>query len=357
MILVALGCHKNSIIYNTIHWFVNILIAAVNFPPSLCVRVSAMPKSLFYYQCNSVAAVAHRAQEVMATWQVHPHMALDHCPGAPTQPFSVASAFFMSTSSLMSTTTSPLAAVVATLPLEVEERIIDKLHYHIYALQNCALTCRRWQPRTRYHLFAAIRVRKKDELFSLYTLLSQSPHLLPLVRSLTFRAKLFHESVDIDDREPAFLFQMVPVPLLTSLPNLVCWKFSGRIKRIPGPTWRPGPVFVQNDTYIYTYTWAPAYHRTALATIRRLATTIQELHLIKMSFVTPVDCTRLVSSMPALRKLRCEDVRFKMRQDPEVVDTCIDRLAPNLHVESLTVCNPTSLCIMDTLKLTTFCSS
>ncbi len=128
----------------------------------------------------------------------------------------------MSTSSLMSTTTSPLPAVVATLPVEVEEGIIDKLHYHVDALRNCALTCRRWQPRTRYHLFAAIRVRMRDELFSLCTSLSQSPHLRPLVRSLTFHAKLGR-----DDPELATLFQMVPVPLLTSLPNLVCWKFSG----------------------------------------------------------------------------------------------------------------------------------
>ncbi|KAI0747378.1 hypothetical protein C8Q74DRAFT_514431 [Fomes fomentarius] len=142
----------------------------------------------------------------------------------------------MSTSSLTSTTTSPLPAAVATLPVEVEERIIDKLQYDIRALRRCALTSRRWLPRTRYHLFAAIRVTTKDELFSLCTSLSQSPHLLPLVRSLTFRAKLFD---DKNDHEPAFLFQMVPVPLLTSLPNLVCWKFSGRITS-------SGPVIDRN---------------------------------------------------------------------------------------------------------------
>ncbi len=94
----------------------------------------------------------------------------------------------MSTSSLMSPL--PRVAAAATFPVEVEEGIIDKLHYHIHALQNCALACRRWLPRTRYHLFAAIRVRTKDELNSLSTLLSRFPHLLPLVRSLTLRAEL-----------------------------------------------------------------------------------------------------------------------------------------------------------------------
>ncbi len=71
----------------------------------------------------------------------------------------------------MSTTTSLLPRIVAdTLPVEVEERIIDKLHYHIDALQKCTLTCHRWLPRARYHLFAAIRVTTKDELFSFYAL-------------------------------------------------------------------------------------------------------------------------------------------------------------------------------------------
>ncbi len=214
--------------------------------------------------------------------------------------------------------------MMATLPVEVEERIIDKLHYHVDALQNCALTCRHWRPRTRYHLFAAIRVTTKDELLLLYTLLSRSPHLLPLVRSLTIRAEL-------DKPEVAQLFQMVPVPLFTSLSNLVCWRFCGT---------RTG----RNSLGEWDYTSAPAYHRTGLATIRRLATTVGELHLIKMSFIAPVDCARLVSSMPALRNLRCVDVGFRMPQNHEVVDTCIDRLAPSLHVASLSVRIPTSLC-------------
>ncbi|KAI0758700.1 WD40-repeat-containing domain protein [Fomes fomentarius] len=120
---------------------------------------------------------------------------------------------------------------------------------------------------------------------------------------------------------------MVPVPLLTSLSNLFCWRFCGISYRS------------SSDMHVHVYPLTLAYHRKALATIRRLATTVRELHLIKLAFITPVDCARLVSSMPALRKLRCEDVGFKLWQDPEVVDTCIDRLAPILHVESLTLIN------------------
>ncbi|KAI0753656.1 hypothetical protein C8Q74DRAFT_1211390 [Fomes fomentarius] len=239
----------------------------------------------------------------------------------------------MSTWSI-STTPSPLPVAVAfaaTFPVEVEERIIDKLHYHIDALQKCALTCRRWLPRTRYHLFVAIRVRTRDELFSLNESLSGSPHLRQLVRSLTLRAQR--------DWEGESLFQIVPVSLLTSLSNLICWRLCGT-----------GYDTSSDGKIKWEYTLGP-YRRTGLATIRRLATTVRELHLDGVSFISPVDCARLVSSLPALRELRC--VNVTMLQEPEVVNTCIDRLIPSLHIESLSVGIPTSLC---TLKLTAISS-
>ncbi len=125
----------------------------------------------------------------------------------------------------------------------------------------------------------------------------------------------------------------MPVPLLTSLSNLVCWKFSG-------------PWHLDNRTRKEArIRWddiVPPYDRRGLATIRRLATTVQELHLTKITFTAPGDCARLVSSIPALRKLRCVDVDFRMPQEPEVVDASIDRLAPRLHVESLSVRIPPS---------------
>ncbi|KAI0758709.1 hypothetical protein C8Q74DRAFT_1299524 [Fomes fomentarius] len=218
----------------------------------------------------------------------------------------------------MSTATP--GAVAATFPAELEECIIDELYYDIRALRNCTLTCRRWLPRTRYHLFAAIRVRTKDELLSLCALLSRSSHLLPLVRSLTIRAQRDHP-------EAAHLFQIVPFKLLASLPSLVCWKLSG----LSHPNRRWTNAEKQVDYYTLPC------HRMGLATIRRIATTVQELYLNRLSFISPVDCARLVSSLPALRELCCVDIGYRMRQDPEVVDTCIDRLPPCVHIETLSL--------------------
>ncbi|KAI0758719.1 hypothetical protein C8Q74DRAFT_1299561 [Fomes fomentarius] len=120
---------------------------------------------------------------------------------------------------------------------------------------------------------------------------------------------------------------MVPVSLLTSLLKLECWRFCGTQTSGDSSQGEQG------------YTLAPAYTHKGLAIIRRLATTVQELHLIKMSFSTPGECTKLVSSIPALRELHCVDVHFKMPQADEVLDTCINRLAPRLHVESLSLIN------------------
>ncbi len=84
---------------------------------------------------------------------------------------------------------------------------------------------------------------------------------------------------------------------------------------------------------------------------------MQELHLTKMSFSTPGECTKLVSSIPALREVHCVDVHFRMPQAAEVQDTCINRLAPRLHVESLSVRIPTVLCIKSIFRLTAIFSS
>ena len=53
------------------------------------------------------------------------------------------------------------------LHLELEEQVIDQLSDNFSALRSCSLTCRRWLPRSRYHLFSAIRIRTKDELSQL----------------------------------------------------------------------------------------------------------------------------------------------------------------------------------------------
>jgi hypothetical protein len=49
-------------------------------------------------------------------------------------------------------TTSSMAPTV-TIPIELQERIIDFLHGDISTLKTCSFVCRPWRPTTRIHLF------------------------------------------------------------------------------------------------------------------------------------------------------------------------------------------------------------
>ncbi|RDX41535.1 hypothetical protein OH76DRAFT_1303201, partial [Lentinus brumalis] len=52
----------------------------------------------------------------------------------------------------------------------------------IYALRNCALTCRGWRPRAWYHLITSIRVRSKDDLYSIVDYIASSPRMSSIIR-------------------------------------------------------------------------------------------------------------------------------------------------------------------------------
>lgn len=49
--------------------------------------------------------------------------------------------------------------MVAVLPCEIHELIIDELRYCFPELKNCSLVCRSWLPRCRFHLFRVIPIQ------------------------------------------------------------------------------------------------------------------------------------------------------------------------------------------------------
>ncbi|RDX40401.1 hypothetical protein OH76DRAFT_1304203, partial [Lentinus brumalis] len=68
------------------------------------------------------------------------------------------------------------------VPLEVEENVIDQLSRDVKSLRSCALTCHGWLPRARYHLVASIRVRSREDLYSICDYFSFNPRMATLVR-------------------------------------------------------------------------------------------------------------------------------------------------------------------------------
>lgn len=77
-----------------------------------------------------------------------------------------------------------------TLPPELVDEIIDYLHHNIRALKACSLTHRTWLPRSRYHLFRALRFRKFGvDAFRL----SSAPEIAQYVREVTVEGNMYSE--------------------------------------------------------------------------------------------------------------------------------------------------------------------
>ncbi len=227
----------------------------------------------------------------------------------------------------------------STFPPEIEDYIIDQLHYDVEPLRQCALTCSRWLLRSRCHLVVVVRVRTMEQLFSFCAFITQYTHVRPFVRSVTLRPER-------DRPESVHLIETIPVPLLTLLPNLTCWSlFGDQIHHAKGPLspFKLIPMFpklpARPEETIYVdwkghYSMAPC-HRMALACIRRHATTIQELHLSSVSFPASIDCARLVLSFPALRSLHGRGIFMETSQ--KIPDAWMKQYAGRADIRSLSV--------------------
>ncbi|KAI0758781.1 hypothetical protein C8Q74DRAFT_1176115, partial [Fomes fomentarius] len=108
-------------------------------------------------------------------------------------------------------------------PPEIKDLIIDQLYGDIRTLRQCTLMCSGCLRRSRYNLYFSVRVRTREQLLSLCSAITQYAHLRPLVRSVTLapdRQRSANEQ---------YLLEIVPIPLLTLLPNLRHWSLHGEI--------------------------------------------------------------------------------------------------------------------------------
>ncbi|KAH9831578.1 uncharacterized protein C8Q71DRAFT_781370 [Rhodofomes roseus] len=74
--------------------------------------------------------------------------------------------------------------MIASLPPELNDHILDYLHKDSRSLGACALTCRAWLATARYHRFRDIRVETDAKLTALRDLVAPSPALGLVVRRL-----------------------------------------------------------------------------------------------------------------------------------------------------------------------------
>ncbi|KAI0758774.1 hypothetical protein C8Q74DRAFT_1359666 [Fomes fomentarius] len=223
----------------------------------------------------------------------------------------------------------------STFPPEIKDLIIDQLHGDVETLRQCALTCSGWLRRSRYNLYFSVRVERREQLFSLCSAITQYTHLRPLVRSVTLAPERLRSA------DEQYLLEIVPIPLLTLLPNLRHWSLHGRRFRKAKKTMEVtanmeghGPQEGAIGDTEHIYSPLPC-DRMSLACLQRHSTTIRELYLGDVCFPTSMDCARLVLSFSALRSLQCDGISVETSQ--MIPDAWMIRVAGRVHIRSLSL--------------------
>ena len=159
-------------------------------------------------------------------------------------------------------------------PLEICEEIIDQLRDDSCCLRACALTCRDWHIRSRFHLLRSIhfaqRYRpsaKHEDIDEFCSYLASYQSLPPLVQSLHIH------------------WNLLCTPLLRQLPNL-------RHTELIDNDRHRGPLTLHTSFL--------AYFRAYLH--------IETLCLSHVDLCSPRRLTTLILSIPSLRYLVCDNI-------------------------------------------------
>ncbi|KAI0713009.1 hypothetical protein C8T65DRAFT_574191 [Cerioporus squamosus] len=168
------------------------------------------------------------------------------------------------------------------VPLEVAENVIDLLSRHVRSLRSCALTCRGWLPRARYHLMASIRVQSREDLYSICDYFRSNPRMATLVRNLSVLPE--------KDEEALSLLDTTPVALLSRLPKLRSYTIR---------------------TLDWNQDYPISFHTTTLVHFKVNLRHVEELTLGPSNFRTIAELARLLIALPRLRRLDCIGLHFK----------------------------------------------
>ena len=177
------------------------------------------------------------------------------------------------------------------LPIDALEAIVDQAHDDTPSLRQLSLSCSAFQPRARYYLFSSIVVHALQQIETSHEFLDSRPWLPPLVHQVTLC------TVAIPTHHPnrnVRLLDIVPVHLLSRLPNLRVWKMG-----------------LEHDDYSLN-SWL-LFHRSALSCYQRYGsrTNIRHLELSNLPMEDISDFIRLASAFRTIESLTCSYTRFR----------------------------------------------
>ncbi|KAH8092580.1 hypothetical protein BXZ70DRAFT_1039020 [Cristinia sonorae] len=195
---------------------------------------------------------------------------------------------------------------IPQLPTEIWDRIIDDIRDHSdkRILIACALTCRSWLARVRWHLYQSVRIRSQEEAASVIRILSQHPILGGRMNNITI-------TIDNPNDNQQWI-TLLPLQLAKHVHSLNSIGFTGVDPSLIFMNPRSRTAFSQlkpvpRVNFYYTVMSSPAVFAQILrllvamgatrSVIRsRLVDDEQEIALSsRVAFQEPMNCPSLVS--------------------------------------------------------------
>ncbi|KAI9068977.1 hypothetical protein FKP32DRAFT_1754150 [Trametes sanguinea] len=197
-----------------------------------------------------------------------------------------------------------------SFPQELCDAIIDECRRDIPSLLRCALTCSAWLPRSRLDLFSAVVLRTQDQATKFARTARSSQDLAALVEALVIAPREFL--------------------VLTSLIDWTCMALASVLPHLRKLT----IIHPALSDIAHVGGKATIFLRTCINIT--LLSTISELELLNVSVWHLLEFGHILSALPRLSRLVCQNVWLKVGAGPGPGILSKDGESLNLEVLSMT---------------------
>lgn len=163
------------------------------------------------------------------------------------------------------------------------------------SLSHCALTCRAWLPRNRFHLFNQITISSPQRLAALLGLLKETPKLKTIIRRINAIALTGSSTSGLQVQANQYsvtILEAAVAVLLSKLPHIDHWQISS----------------VSNDD-MYNLPPRIELHRATLACFRQYPS-VRSLTLANITLKSASSLVQLIFAFPTLHTLRCHGLQL-----------------------------------------------
>ncbi len=196
------------------------------------------------------------------------------------------------------------------LPQELYDEVLDHLVGQVRTLVTCALVCKRWLLRCRYHIYWKVHLRTRRQLGLFYRSLNADVSLCKIVASVSVHNPMHSPHTRYTGDDDLDL-DIVSVLLVSILPNLDALLIASHGTE-------SGSLHMGQITF------------RCVRSLRMLS----KLVLHNLHFATLAALGRFVAAFPSLKILRCTDVAAASHGHEHLVQALTPHRLEELNVSS-----------------------